>query len=81
MELVPTVINTGYAAGINAYGTVVLLNLIPHALPIVLSDAQHHHALNATPACLADNVTAVGVEVFKVEMGVGVDQLHGALPG
>ena len=28
MELVPTVISTGYAAGINAYGTVVLLNLL-----------------------------------------------------
>ena len=28
MELAPTVISTGYAAGINAYGTVVLLNLL-----------------------------------------------------
>jgi hypothetical protein len=28
MELVPTVISTGYAAGINAYGTIVLLNLL-----------------------------------------------------
>jgi hypothetical protein len=28
VELVPTVISTGYAAGINAYGTVVLLNLL-----------------------------------------------------
>jgi hypothetical protein len=28
MELVPTVISVGYAAGINAYGTVVLLNLL-----------------------------------------------------
>lgn len=31
MELVPTVISTGYAAGINAYGTVVLLNLLGRA--------------------------------------------------
>ena len=28
MDLVPTVISTGYATGINAYGTVVLLNLL-----------------------------------------------------
>ena len=31
MDLVPTVISTGYAAGINAYGTVVLLNLLGRA--------------------------------------------------
>lgn len=31
MELAPTVISTGYAAGINAYGTVVLLNLLGRA--------------------------------------------------
>jgi hypothetical protein len=31
MELVPTVISVGYAAGINAYGTVVLLNLLGRA--------------------------------------------------
>jgi hypothetical protein len=28
MELIPTVISAGYAAGLNAYGTVVLLNLL-----------------------------------------------------
>ncbi len=28
MDLVPTVISTGYATGLNAYGTVVLLNLL-----------------------------------------------------
>lgn len=28
MELIPTVISIGYAAGLNAYGTVVLLNLL-----------------------------------------------------
>ncbi len=31
MDLVPTVISTGYATGINAYGTVVLLNLLGRA--------------------------------------------------
>jgi Domain of unknown function (DUF4126) len=31
MELVPTAISAGYAAGLNAYGTVVLLNLLGRA--------------------------------------------------
>ena len=31
MELIPTVISAGYAAGLNAYGTVVLLNLLGRA--------------------------------------------------
>jgi Domain of unknown function (DUF4126) len=31
VDLVPTVISTGYATGINAYGTVVLLNLLGRA--------------------------------------------------
>jgi hypothetical protein len=31
MELIPTVISTGYAAGINAYGTVLLLGLLGRA--------------------------------------------------
>ena len=31
MDLVPTVISTGYATGINAYGTVVLLDLLGRA--------------------------------------------------
>ena len=31
MELIPTVISAGYAAGLNAYGTVVMLNLLGRA--------------------------------------------------
>lgn len=31
MELIPTVISTGYAAGLNAYGTIVMLNLLGRA--------------------------------------------------
>lgn len=31
MELIPTAISTGYAAGLNAYGTIVLLNLLGRA--------------------------------------------------
>ena len=31
MELIPTVISTGYAAGLNAYGTILMLNLLGRA--------------------------------------------------
>ena len=31
MELIPTAISAGYAAGLNAYGTVVLLGLLGRA--------------------------------------------------
>jgi hypothetical protein len=51
MELVPTTISAGYAAGLNAYGTVFLLGLLGRA-----GYGQVPHQLTTTPILIAAGV-------------------------
>jgi hypothetical protein len=51
MELVPTTISVGYAAGLNAYGTVFMLGLLGRA-----GFGQVPHQLTTTPILIAAGV-------------------------
>ena len=51
MELVPTTISLGYAAGLNAYGTVFMLGLLGRA-----GFGQVPHQLTTTPILIASGV-------------------------
>ena len=50
---------------------------IPQALPVGLIDPQQHDFPDAARPAACQYLGAVGVEVGEVEMGVGVDQVHG----
>lgn len=49
---------------------------VPQPLPVALIDPQHHHALHAECLTVLQDLRTVGIEVGKVQMGVGVDQRH-----
>ena len=55
--------------------------LIPQALPVAMLDAQYHQFFDAHVTSLGEHAEAILVEVGEVEMGVGVDQLHGPVRG
>ena len=54
----------------------IRLHQVPQTLPILLIHAQHHHALHAQGSAVGEDCPAITVEVRKVQVGVGVDQLH-----
>ena len=70
--------------GVQAEGgvqAILLLHLIPQALPVGLVDAEQYQTLDTQRAAAREQCGAVGVELGKVEVGVGIDQAHGASVG
>jgi hypothetical protein len=57
----------------------VVLHQVPDPLPIVPVHAQYHHLPHAQGTAFGQQGRAIRVKVRKVQVGVGVDQLHASI--